>query len=128
MKKIVSLLLWIWQAPQNVVGLAFRLFLRRRTVARTKMNGETYCVVPGFGGGISLGTTIIVCRGWLEDENMWMHEYGHARQSRYLGPFYLLAIGLPSLCWAWIWTPALAVSYYAFFTEKWADRLGGVKR
>ena len=128
MKTFLSVIIWIWQAPQNFVGLAFRLFLRRRTVARMQMNGETYCVVPGFGGGISLGTTIVVCRGWLEDENMWMHEYGHARQSRYLGPLYLAVIGLPSLCWATIWTPALAVSYYAFFTEKWADRLGGVKR
>ena len=59
---------------------------------------------------------------------MVRHEYGHCRQSRILGPFYLLVIGLPSLLWALWWTPGRSVGYYSFYTERLADRLGGVKR
>lgn len=59
------------------------------------------------------------------------HEYGHTRQSLYLGWLYLLIIGLPSITWAWLHSSFKCfstVSYYDFYTEKWADWLGGVKR
>lgn len=56
------------------------------------------------------------------------HEWGHTRQSMYLGWLYLLAIGLPSLLWAFVYDSGWNVSYYDFYTEKWADKLGGVKR
>lgn len=42
---------------------------------------------------------------------------------------YLIVIGLPSLLWAWLGDSiAPGKSYYWFYTERWADRLGGVKR
>ena len=58
-----------------------------------------------------------------------VHEYGHTIQSLLLGPLYLLVIGVPSTVWGF-W-PALAkkrrdeqLSYFAFFTESWANTLG----
>ena len=33
-----------------------------------------------------------------------VHEYGHTVQSMILGPFYLLAVGLPSIIWARRWS------------------------
>jgi len=128
MKRISALFLWIWQAPQNLLGLAFLLYWRRSVVARCQYNGRRFFVVPTFPGGISLGDTIIVKNGFLEAEDGWNHEFGHSCQSAILGPLYLLVIGLPSLLWAWWWRPDRGVSYYAFYTERWADRLGGVKR
>ena len=56
------------------------------------------------------------------------HEWGHTRQSLLLGPLYLPLVGLPSLLWATWWTPLRSTSYFRFFTERWADRLGGVRR
>lgn len=48
-----------------------------------------------------------------------------------LGWLYLPAIGLPSLCWAAArrFSQKLRkIDYYGFYTERWADRLGGVER
>ena len=80
-------------------------------------------------GGISLGQYIIVNDKYKDYKgDTEKHEYGHYLQSRYLGPLYLLVIGLPSLLWAAWWNERRGVSYYSFYTEKWADRLGKVKR
>ena len=128
MKRLLDLLLWLWQAPQNLLGLAFWLYWRKDVSVVCHDRGRRFFIVPTFPGGISLGDTIIVKYGYLQFENGWNHEFGHSRQSAILGPFYLLIIGLPSLLWAWWWQPGRGVDYYAFFTEKWADRLGGVKR
>lgn len=58
-----------------------------------------------------------------------VHEYGHTIQSILLGPLYLLIIGIPSTLWGFL--PSCnrmrrekRVSYFSFFTEKWANRLG----
>ena len=59
------------------------------------------------------------------------HEHGHQIQSKILGPLYLLVIGIPSLIWAWLYGPVIKYTrngYYRFYTEKWADKLGEVKR
>lgn len=56
------------------------------------------------------------------------HEYGHSIQSLFLGPLYLLFIGIPSLLWAGF--PPLSRKwrkgergYYSFITERFADYL-----
>ena len=80
-------------------------------------------------GGISLGRYVFLSWGQAGDRSTVFHELGHCRQSRMLGPLYLIVIGLPSLLWAWLGDRiAPDKSYYWFYTEKWADRLGGVKR
>ena len=58
-----------------------------------------------------------------------MHEYGHSIQSKILGPLYLLVIGLPSIIWAGLFEKYRnkhKISYYSFFTEKWANKLVGL--
>lgn len=74
-------------------------------------------------GGVSLGKYIIVNQ-WMPTKEI-MHEYGHCIQSRYLGWLYLIVIGLPSLLWAMFYR---GKNYYSFYTERWADKLGGVNR
>lgn len=58
-----------------------------------------------------------------------VHEYGHTIQSLVLGPLYLVVIGIPSTLWGFL--PSLnrmrqtkGVSYFSFYTEKWANKLG----
>ncbi len=58
-----------------------------------------------------------------------VHEYGHTIQSLILGPLYLIVIGIPSTLWGFL--PSLnkkrreeKLSYFSFFTEKWANCLG----
>ena len=63
-------------------------------------------------------------------QNYIKHEYGHSVQSAYLGPLYLFVIGIPSLIWAGCfdsWREKHNKSYYWFYTESWADKLGGAK-
>lgn len=125
MKTFLEILIWIWQAPQNIIGLIFRIIYPGRSIL---FRGVDVVVADRFPGGISLGRTIIINRPYYASIGGWNHEYGHTRQSLYLGPFYLFVVGIPSLLWAWYWNPSRGVSYYSFYTEKWADKLGGVER
>ena len=80
-------------------------------------------------GGISLGKYIIVNQ-WSTKKTI-MHEYGHCLQSKKLGWLYLAVIGLPSIVWAMLYGSVVKSTkngYYKFYTESWADKLGGVKR
>lgn len=122
-------LLWIWQAPQNIVGAIVRLAYRRSDAVEETVDGIRYYYSPAMRGGISLGNTVVLDARYYNDgsQTVEKHEYGHTRQSLYLGPLYLLVIGLPSLIWAAFYSGP-ASGYYKFYTERWADRLGGVKR
>ena len=72
-----------------------------------------------------------------ENEPGLRHEYGHSRQSLYLGPLYLPIIGIYSAVFCNLWDRLLHKKwdggkrrkwYYSRWTEAWADRLGKVKR
>ena len=81
-------------------------------------------------GGLSLGRYLFVYRD--ADERLVRHEYGHYRQSKLLGPTYLIAIGLPSILWAGLFPLVRrlrpATDYFSFPIERWADHLGGADR
>lgn len=58
-----------------------------------------------------------------------IHEYGHSVQSLIVGPFYFIVIGLPSTVWSFgqrynELRKKNKISYFSFFTEKWANYLG----
>ena len=62
-------------------------------------------------------------------EKLILHEYGHTFQSLLLGPLYMLVIGFPSMMWLRLpifqkMRKKKKISYYSFYTEKWADELG----
>lgn len=126
-KFIWDVILFIWQLPQNLVGLILRLFYPGSE--KKEVAGVPVLYNKNFPGGISLGCTVIVCK---DDDMYVLHEHGHQIQSMYLGPLYLLVIGLPSLIWASIYGTSICPSthngYYKFYTERWADKLGGVVR
>lgn len=127
MKTFLSVLLYLWQLPQNLLGLILRLFYK--TDSKVEYKDKVIRVCKSFPGGISLGDTIIVSR-YPNSKETWKtakHEYGHTLQSRKLGWFYLFIIGIPSGIWALIHKPSMG-SYYNFYTEFWADELGNVKR
>lgn len=122
----MEVLLFIWQFPQMILGLLLRL------VFRGSDKYYKYAIVrrsTKMRGGIALGKYIIINQ-WMSEDTV-RHEYGHYLQSRKLGWFYLLIVGIPSLLWAAIYGRLIKESdngYYEFFTERWADRLGGVER
>ena len=122
---MIKAILWVWQLPQNLLGLLFRIILIRR-IGFVKNEG-TECLyhVDNMHGGLSLGRYVFVKAG--ATSRLKSHERGHSRQSRMLGPFYLIVIGITSFIWATCfkgYRKRYKVSYYDFYTEKWADNLG----
>jgi len=122
MKAILSILLYIWQLPQNILGEILSLYYgadKANDYRDVKLHYS-----PSIPGGISLGRHIIMNDRYRHDEYEKMHEWGHTRQSLMLGWLYLVVIGLPSILWA----SRPRRDYFSFWTERWADSLGGVPR
>ena len=119
-----QVLLYIHQLPQNLVGVVLRLIHKGTD---TEYNDALVRKSAKMQGGISLGKYIIV--GARASKKTIMHEYGHCIQSKRLGWLYLLVVGLPSILHAWLCDcEKRGHSYYDYWCERWADRLGGVKR
>ena len=120
----MRVLMYLWQLPQNLLGMLLLLFLQGEK--RHSLSGVTFYHAECFRGGISLGDYIIISQ--LCEKSI-RHEYGHSLQSRMLGWLYLPVVGIPSLLHAWLHDcEALGMTYYHYWTERWADRLGKVER
>ena len=144
MKKFLNIIkeiaLWIWQLPQNIVGLVVLAIMGYEKVL-TAENGNKIYFSKKMTGGISLGKYSIISKYYIRshmtdkailDLDVTRHEaLGHGTQSRYLGPLYLPVVGLQSIIWAGLYgsvIPYTTNGYYKFWTEKWADKLGGITR
>lgn len=120
---LIQILLILWQLPQCIVGLVMLPFLGKLRLVRY----ENYCWAfegEKMSGGISLGCFIFLSKYSAKNETTIRHEYGHVKQSHMLGWLYLIVIGLPSILNALF---NFTECYYDFFTEKSANKLGGVK-
>ena len=88
---IGDIILYIWQLPQNLLGLLIRYIVR----AELLYSG---LYIWKLRSGLSLGSYIFVNERCAD--STILHELGHRKQSRILGPLYLLVIGIPSFLWA----------------------------
>jgi len=129
----------LWELPQSALG-ALNLGAQRllgNVESAESRHGRLFVKLRG-AGAVSLGYFVF----WSTRDTAFVrvnpdndrHEWGHARQSRLLGPLYLLVVGVPSSLRAlyavaqWPVTRRPWEGYYDGFPESWADRLGGVKR
>ena len=132
-----QILLYVWQLPQHLLAQVIWGVLRQlksvSMLERTKDNLLIIRMHP-LEFGLSLGRYIFVHMTY--GETTVKHEAGHSIQSAYLGPLYLLLIGLPSISrniWSrlfhkkWLREKRLRW-YYESWPEDHADRLGGVQR
>lgn len=117
---------FIWELPQNLVGLVVKLVYMKYGNRKVNTLNDGVCTIQNWGlySGVSLG--------WFQFTYSFSsietasHEVGHSHQSLYLGPLYLLVIGLPSILWAGVFHARSGKSYYWFYTERWADRCAGI--
>lgn len=132
---MIYILLFTWCLPQTLLAYIIRAFVKPESIQKEgivvvyRVNWKT--------GSLSLSNKVFLCKSHWENKRVLMHEIGHYKQSLILGWLFLLVIGLPSIMWAWWGHDAYnnlrekkgksKVSYYEFYTEKWADKLGGVK-
>lgn len=115
----------IWQFPQFLLGLILIRIYKAQLLMRYK-ECNVY-ISEKISGAISL-SRIIITDKYVDDHRL-AHEYGHYKQSLLLGWLYLLVIGIPSYMWSlYCIKQKKKPDYYSFWTEKWADHLGGVRR
>ena len=114
---------WTWGFPQSLVGLIIYLLNRDKP-------HETYrgCIVTHWDNGGSLGVGMFLFLG-CDDPRVRVHEFGHSVQSLILGPLFLPIMGIPSFLWANLkpcrkLRKEKGVSYYKFYPERNANRLG----
>ena len=158
-KKIMTFILdWTWCFPQTLVGAFVYAFIWKKDGTKEKYckTGEFTFVrefekeynvnviirnyidhVDGVWGsdklyhylsGASLGRYIVLKPSHSMTDIK--HEYGHVRQSRMLGPLYLIVVGIPSAINNLRSRRDATVyeNYYNMYPENWADKLGGVTR
>ena len=128
MKKVDSyiknLLMWLWQFPQNMLALCIEGILCEAAYREGKIDGNTLIynyVLPTM----SLGNYIFV--NTMFSNTDIKHSHGHSKQSRILGPLYLVVIGIPSLLHLIVYNICSKIGfswdYYKFYTELWANKL-----
>lgn len=86
---------YIWQLPQCLLGLLM-IRIMRLELKETIKDIKVYSG-PKMSGGISLGNYILLSPYSYKSPDTIKHEYGHTRQSLYLGWLYLPTVGLLSL-------------------------------
>lgn len=128
-KKIIKqTILFLWCLPQNILGLIVLAFMKLQH-AKTERYKDTFLTKWKYSSGGSIGCFIFVPEN--TDEKIIKHEYGHYLDSNCLGPLYLPIIFLPSFAWVAFFKKYREknnISYYDFYTERRADRLGEVNK
>ncbi len=130
---------WTWGFIQSLFGLV--LLLLNKNCTHYLYHGAVVTVWNGKSS-VSLGMFVFITdepffskkfeNQYTKEElskRLLVHEYGHTIQSLILGPLYLVVIGMPSTLWGFL--PSFnqkrhkkQLSYFSFFTEKWANTLG----
>ena len=125
---MMEILKFFWQLPQTIVALIYFLYLRYKDeiLDTCTCQGAIVFIKRKSCGSVTLGNHIFLSP--RATDTTVRHEWGHTRQSLILGPLYLIVIGIPSIIWASVHKKiAPDTSYFDFFTEKWANKLGGIE-
>lgn len=124
MKKVIKILLWIWQFPQNFAGVIYLLFHTKDKIKTVRIIGKGeksknvtfYFVDNPDTSSVCLGEYIFLDKVYINQHDSIIvdcarHEAGHLYlQSRPLGPLYLPIIGIISAFW---------VLYDEWFHKDW---------
>lgn len=133
-RTILRVLLFLWELPQNLLGLLLLAVLQVSGKTGRLLSGRNRVWIPA-PISVSLGLFIF----WTPPaepaaaDRIKEHEYGHSLQSRLLGPLYLIIVGLPSFSGALyaLWYERRYHEhwdrYFDRFPEDWADRLGKIR-
>lgn len=120
-------ILFIWQILQNIVGLFYWLISQAKY--QQTIDNVYVFETDSKQGSVCLGSFVFVTKHAKKKEYTLKHELGHAKQSQYLGPLYLIAVGLPSVLWVFLRRQIpyfRKKDYYSVYPENWANKLGGL--
>ena len=124
--RLSSVPAYLWQLPQVIVACCMLLCYRHISIYNNADLTLYKVSMKDANFGVSFGPFIFVPDH--ASEEMCKHESGHSIQSLWLGPFYLLVVGLPSVARFWYarYKNCSDEWYCNSFPENWADKLGGV--
>ena len=133
--ELIDLLLFIWQLPQNLCGIIYKYISRDNRISIVEnndsrsVNAKVY--LQKSLGGVTLGQYIFISQDYIDKEIIIKHECGHVKQSKILGPLYLIIIGIPSILHAMLnnyigCCKRHKDGYYHFIIERWANKLMGI--
>lgn len=128
LKFIWKILVCIWQLPQIIAACLYHVYITKSEgiVDTCYIQGAIVFIKKKSCGSVTLGPYIFLSP--MATDTTVRHEWGHTRQSLILGPLYLIVIGIPSIIWALVHKKiAPDTPYFDFFTEKWANKLGGIE-
>lgn len=121
---------WIWQLPQNLLGILWRRIKKDSIILEISnedirdVGAIAYLIKAG--GAVTLGKYVFISQTYRDQGMTIKHECGHVKQSKMLGPLYLIVIGVPSILHAWL-NDYIGCDkkkgYSHWYTEKWADKL-----
>ena len=123
---------WVWQLPQNLLGVLWKDIKKDSIITEISnddirlVDAKAYLIKAG--GIVTLGKYVFVSQTYRDQGMIIKHECGHVKQSKMLGPLYLIVIGVPSILHAWLndYIGCDEESGYShFYTEKCADKLMG---
>ena len=124
---------WVWQLPQNLLGIIWKMIKKESVITSISnydirsVDAEAYLMKAG--GAVTLGKYVFISQTYRDQGMTIKHECGHVKQSKMLGPLYLIVIGVPSILHAWLndYIGCDEESGYShFYTEKLADKLMGI--
>lgn len=139
MRKINAIRRWTWEFPQTLIGATIAMLYKDHLLRVIEYADQKVHLYDHFNGGISLGYYTHL--DWNAKDhndnnikeglkNTIRHEAaGHGTQSKWLGPFYLFVIGIPSIihCAVHIMC-GRKWNYYTFYTERSADKIANINR
>lgn len=123
---------WVWQLPQNLLGVLWKNIKKNSIITEISNDDIESVGAKAFlvkaGGAVTLGKYVFISQTYRDQGMTIKHECGHVKQSKILGPLYLIVIGVPSILHAWLngyigCCKKHKEGYYHFFSEKWANRL-----
>ena len=117
---------WTWGFPQTLIGAI--IYLIHRKCPHDRFHG---CIVTYWTWRGSMGMGMFLFIDPKNPPKIMIHEFGHSIQSAILGPLFLPIMGIPSFLWCNLpqcrnHRKNKQVSYYRFYPERTANRLGSL--
>ncbi len=97
-KEMKRLVKFLWQLPQNLIGLLLVMILNPDTIKR--VNGKKIRYSDKISGIITFGEFTLISMDYYSCDitNIELHELGHQTQSLLFGWFYIPVISIPKFC------------------------------
>lgn len=97
---------WVWQLPQNLLGVLWKNIKKNSIITEISNDDIESVGAKAFlvkaRGAVTLGKYMFISQTYRDQGMTIKHECGHVKQSKMLGPLYLIVIGVPSILHAWL--------------------------